>query len=366
MNRPTLLAALWLALFALRCSDPVAPEFQPLGEIYLLDGFIADQPGFSRVRLSRSEQLRRRAEERPVRDAAVVSRSEDGQETRWAYRDDGAYYPPDDFRARTGQTYQLTATLADGTVFTSAAETVPAPPRLTEARVRFDPEAYFDEGRDRFVPAFYLLVDIDDPAGERNYYRFNYRSWEREFFCRSCQRGRLRNGVCEPFPRNRATWDYFCDGDCFRRGGNDGLGFFDDTFGDGKLLTDLEVARVDHYRPNGGLLLEAQVFATTAGSLDYARDRAALANDGGGLDAAVPGVLRTNVSSTDPARFALGYVAAAAVVTRRVYLDRADFAPSLPFFDPSNPEPCNGPSCPPVAPCVGPGRIDFVPAGWEE
>ena len=363
-----LLPLLPVLLLVHGCADPIEPVFRPIDGIYLLEGRLADTPGFSQLRLTQSRQDGRRTVEELVSDAELVSRDEGGVATTWVYAGNGIYRPPADFTAATGSQHTLRARLTDGTIFSSQAEVVPPPPVITDARVGYREEAYFDVTRDRFVPTLDLLVDLENRADERNFYQFDFISWEEETYCLTCGEGmRYRNGMCEDSTGSDATWSYFCETTCFLRAPGRTVSTVSDEFNDGTILSDVLVAAVDHVKPLGGILFEAQVFRTGGRASTYANEKRALAEGGGGLNAAVPGVLSSNLTSSDPAVRVVGFVAAVSVATERVYIDRGlDAGPSLPFVESRVPELINGPSAPPRAPCVGEGRVVAVPEGWGE
>jgi hypothetical protein len=242
--------------------------------------------------------------------------------------------------------------------------------------VEYEDRSYYRPAIARFVPAFKYYIDINDPAGESNYYRVTYRKWETVGTCASCEFGRYRAGECIPDNRNQATWDYACDAICYKITEGDDEAFISDEFSDGGMISRLEVARLDHTRQTGGLLFEARLQSISKARYAYLKLIKDLSQNGGSLNATIPAPLVGNLDVINSVQegentIVLGFVGAAAEGTTSLYLNRSDVdGQPLPdrtrvVEEPGVPNCDVIPlGCPPAAPCDGPGRTYIQPEGW--
>jgi hypothetical protein len=242
---------------------------------------------------------------------------------------------------------------------------MPASVAIQEVRVVFEQEAYFSTGRDRFVPAFRMLLDLEDPSDEENYYQFGFTAWETIEVCASCERARWRNGECIASPDTRfvARWDYLCDMECWVSAQSGGRNILSDAFINGNRVEDIEVGRFDFAR-TGGLLFVLEQFNITQPSFKFSEVLEGISEGSGGLNAPLPAALVGNLTDlSDNRTNVLGYVGVAAVNVERIYIDR-DTVNGTPLssnasiiLEPADPSP-------PRAPCVGGVRTTERPAGW--
>ncbi|WP_173021605.1 DUF4249 domain-containing protein [Lewinella sp. W8] len=356
------------ALLLTTCSDPVEPVFRFETGFLLLEGRIVDQEGYSAIRVSRNEIIFGNYALLPVEGLNLVSIDDAGNEVQWSQVEStNEYRPPADFKAEAGRTYYIRAVTPQGEVVESEPERVPATVPIAAARVQFEQEAYFSEGLDRFVPAFRLLVDLDDPADDRNFYQWQYTAWQTIDVCASCQRARWRNGECIPGPDTRFVnrWDYLCDATCWVSSRGKNLNILSDEFSQGRRITGVEAGREDFARP-GGLLFEVEQYSISKKAYDYNVVLQNLAEGASGLNAPLPAPLIGNLLDRSENKVdVLGFVGVAALDIERVYLNRDTVnGTSLPYDGQIILEPVM-PS-PPVAPCEGGTRTRQRPVGWPE
>ena len=164
-----------LVLLLIGCTDPIVPAYQFETGFLLVEGSITDTEGYSEIRLSRNALLFGNYTLIPITDATVSVIDGDGVEVAWVNTPEtGSYRAPANWAGVAGQTYQLRALTPEGEILESKAEIMPGGVPITNAEIRFEQEAYFSVGRDRFIPAFILEVDLNDPAEEENFYQFRY------------------------------------------------------------------------------------------------------------------------------------------------------------------------------------------------
>ena len=361
---PPLFYGSCLAFVLWACTDPAVPDYDYTKDFLLVDGRIIDEAGRSQVKVSRSGLQFGNFRLSPVESARVVSVDEVGNEVAWiAQNEAGLYRAPADFVPVTGRSYFLRVSTNEGEVVESTPETVLPPVALTDLRYRFEQEAYFDTGLDRFVPAFTFLVGLDDPPGQDNFYQFTYRTWERAVICATCYGGVYREGRCVNQPRVD-YYDYACDEVCWLIGRNTGISILADVLTDGGgALRNVPAGQLA-FTGSGGILAEVEVASLSAAALEYLRQLRQLTAGAGGLNAPLPAPLYGNLRDLSPNKTnVLGYVAAAAVSSRRLYWNR-DTVPGTPLRPARTPryEPL-APS-PPSAPCSGPNFTSERPIGW--
>jgi len=348
------------------CTDPVVPVYQFETGFLLLEGRITDTPGYSEVRLSRSEFLFDNYTLSPEMGATVSSVSNDGEEVRWEQvGGTSAFRAPEGWAAESNKSYSLRVLTSQGEVIESEAERTPTNVSIQNARVTFDQESYFSTGRDRFIPAFTLLVDVDDPAGEDNFYQYRYTTFEMIDVCASCERARWRDGVCIAGPDTRfvSRWDYLCDAPCWVFSNSRDLNILSDEFSQGQRIENIPAGRFDYARP-GGLLFDVQQYSTSAAAFAFNSTLKELSDGSGGLNAPLPAALVGNLTDVSENETpVLGFVGVSSVSAERVYINRESFGgTSLPFDSQIRLEPVM-PS-PPVAPCEGTSRTRNEPNGW--
>lgn len=358
---------LLLAALPLSCIDPTEPVFQLEDPFLLVEGRVLAGTGLGEVRVQESERSGNRQDFGPVAGAMVSLESDDGRSVDWEPAETpGAYRPPPTAAVAAGERWSLRVRLPDGTEIISAPETVPTAVPLTAVDLRFEQESVFDEGARRFIPRFEVFADYDDPAGETNFYAYDFRYWEEIIICASCPLGRYREGECRRDRSVQPRYDYFCDTEeCYSITENDVVIVGDDELTDGSAVTGFPLGGVP-FNSFGGLLVEVELLSLTRAGYDYARVVRDLTTGNAGLNPTTPAVLSGNLRNVDPAgRTVLGFFGAAAVSrARRFLVQDENTGDPLPFDERIYPEPQVGLFVPPRAPCDVPGRTSVRPAGW--
>ena len=361
------LLLLLLGISLTTCVDPTAPEFQLEDPFYLVEGrILAGEEGSEiRVRESAFREANKLFVE--VSGAEVITRESGGNSVVWAEIEEkpGFYRPPADFRAAPGQTWWTEVTFPDGTQARSEPETIPVPVALTDVRIRFAQNSVYDQGLDRFVPRFEIYGNFDDPAGNDNYYAFDYRYWEEVIACASCFNGIYREGMCITRPRI-FRYDYLCDTDeCYRITPGNQVVYSDDAFTDGVTVIDYPFGGIN-FEAVGGLLVEGILLSITPDAYDYGKVIQDLTTGNAGLNATTPAALNGNIRNLDPdGQTVLGFVQAASASRMRAFTERSfETGTPLPFDPVLRLEPSNGFFVPPRAPCEIEGRTSVRPEGW--
>lgn len=356
---------LCLCLFS--CVDAVTPKYQFDTGFLLIEGRITDTPGYSEARVSRNEIRFGIYTLTPVEGSTVSCIDEDGVEINWELQGtNNTYQAPSDWVAIPGKAYFLRVVTPQGEVVESEPEVLPTAVPMANVRVAFEQEAYFSTDRSRFIPAFRLLIDFQDPAGETNFYQYRYTAFEDIVVCASCERSRWRNGECIAGPDTRFVrrWDYLCDARCWTFSTGAGINILSDAFSDGQLVTGFEAGRFDYSR-QGGLLFDVQQYNISRAAFEYNSVLEGLVDGAGGLNAPLPAALVGNLKDVSAVGTnVLGFIGVAAVSTERIFIERDTFG-GTPFPGQMSiiPEPVT-PS-PPRAPCEGMNRTRERPVGWD-
>ena len=357
-----------LLLVASGCTEQVEPVIQFEEGFLLINGRLADQEGVSEVTVQRNVETGINANPSPVTGARVFSIAGGSEETEWVTgQEAGRYVPPAGWVAQPGVAYAVRIETPAGEIIESTPEVLATAVAIDSVRVEFDQEAYFSESRDRFVPAFRMFIEYQDPDGERNYYQYRTQAFEEIDVCAFCERSVYRNGECIATEGSRfvARYDYRCDSRCWRTRLQGGTFTFSDEFTDGTRVTDYPAARVDYQRP-GGLLFVLQQFNISRAAFDYSAIVQNLVEGAGGLNAPLPAALVGNLQDVSGNQTTvLGFVGTAAVTERRRYIVQESFGGlPLPFDNILRLEPLI--PAPPRAPCVGGNRTATRPEGWPE
>lgn len=353
-----------LLVFLGSCADPVEPVYRYETGFLLLEGRISDVENYSEIRLSRNELSFGFYTLTQVDGAIVSCIDNNGEEVFWEQvAETNRYRAPAGWAARAGKQYFLRTVTPEGEVIESTPEAVPTKVPMLNPRVKFEQEAYFSTPRNRFIPAFRMLMDLEDPGDEDNFYQFGFSAWETIEVCASCERARWRDGNCLMSSDTRFVrrWDYECDVDCWITAQSQGNNILSDAFVNGNSVENIEVGRFD-FRRVGGLLLVLEHYNVSRESYEFGKVLEDISEGSGGLNAPLPAGLVGNLTDVSENKTSvLGFIGVAAVDIERIYFDRDTVQGTpLPFDDSIIREPC----MPPRAPCAGGNRTPERPVGW--
>ncbi|MEM0993169.1 MAG: DUF4249 domain-containing protein, partial [Bacteroidota bacterium] len=246
MHKNFSLSLLVISLFLTlsNCVDPVAPEFDYENGVIFIDANATTKEGASSVKIERSifeNGLYRTA---PLTDATVfIENVEDGRCIPFLLDvEEEVYVPAPDFSVRTGEQWRLLITMKDGKQYESKVEEVTAGVPVDDIFAVYNSEVTFSEGRQEFIPGHRVSIRFSDPAGAENYYLWRYKTFEQLGVCKTCERGRFRNGECEDNTVPFRDFDYTCEVPCWFVRFGDAFQLFDDQFADGRADIEQAVA----------------------------------------------------------------------------------------------------------------------------
>lgn len=363
------------------CIDPVPPEFEYREGLVYIEGIASTLEGASFVSISES------AIEYNVKVVNDVQRAEvafvkQGTGERIALEEQpGGYVPPPDFAVATGESWLVDIVLEDGTHYRSGVEKVlPAVP-IADISASYDPELYFRDASQKYVPGHRVFLSFEDPGDDTNYYYWTYRAFENLDFCDKCNAGIFREGRCiGPPPGTRLDYyyDYRCESDCWKIRYPEKINILDDSFINGRLVSGQEVAEIPLYTKEN-MVVEIQQFSLSPKAFEYYRIIRDLVNDNSSLNAPPPAALIGNLYNVDnDEEYVFGRFTIAASSSANVFIERTEIKEAaLDKFELINYEECEvcppGSSCPvdcsPITttPCSETRyRTSLVPKEWKE
>jgi hypothetical protein len=167
-----------LALLTLtRCVDPVSIDTGAPARLVVVDALVTSRDKPHVVRLSLSAAFERSADalDIPLEDAVVTLEDDQGGTYRFRETARGLYESdPSDLVTEVGRTYTLDVRLADGRHYRSTPERMRPVAPIDDVVIDYTPPT-------DLLPTgvFEFTTQFDDPAGEANYYRWQWRRYYR-------------------------------------------------------------------------------------------------------------------------------------------------------------------------------------------
>lgn len=382
---PTLLC-ICSCLGLLTCVDPIETTVNSSLNVIIVDGTITDLAEQQVIRLSRSQadRLTGRPGSVPITKATVTVVVDSSTLIACHETEDGSYQLPSDFKGQVGHAYQLRFTLNDDTKYESTTEVLQPVVPITQVRAQFNERSLSLTQRlnNVYTAAHDFYVDFTDPADQTNYYRWEWKDWEHQEWCRSCNGGRyqitdaqgklIEDCVNEQF--SYPNFDYNCRTQCWEIIYSNDLTVFDDRYTNGNAVKALRVAQVPLYSKEH-CLVEIRQTSLTKQAYTYFNQLNEQTKNSGGVAGSQPALLVGNIynisKKNEPV---VGYFSASSVSAVRYWLSRNDatgFTPGL-FQALNGHETVNEPSYygryrPPLAVCVASEtRTPVKPVGWQD
>ena len=345
----------WLfpVLLLAGCVDPVKQDFRGSVDVVVVEGTLTDlaEPQLIRLSRSKSDPLTGRIGYGPIANAKVEIVIDSSLVLKAFETDAGIYRLPADFRGQAGRAYQLRFTLSDGTRYQSSQQVMPAVPPIGNVTAEFNPKSVSPllvQGR---TAGHDIFLDTQDPANQANYYRWDWKLWEKRRWCRTCEQGyysinrvftnssgyyeagdELFESCFYPPPISPITgralpywvYDYECRTQCWAILSNSELNIFADNYTNGGPIKHRKVAQIPYYQRDPALV-EIRQFGLTASAYRFFKDLQEQTQNNGGVADAPPTASIGNVKNlADGREIVVGYFTASSVATVRYWLDRAD------------------------------------------
>ncbi|GAB3017408.1 DUF4249 domain-containing protein [Spirosoma pulveris] len=425
-------SSLLMAMALTACVDPLELTLSESVDILVVDGTITNLPEPQLIRLNRSKSdpLTGRFGTMPITKANVEVLFDSTQRIPCHETVDGTYQLPADFKGQVGHAYQLQFTLSDGTSYVSTPQIMQPVPSISRVNARFNSASLPVEVQ---LPGGYrgghdVFIDWQDPANQHNYYRWEWKLYEKQNWCRSCQQGvyavndipahaykdklfymsgnepfencfvpiNYSEAAQPPIPNGLFVYDYPCRTQCWEIIYSSALNVFDDQYSNGGQITGRNVAQIPYYDSTAALVEIRQLSLPQTAYSFFSKFQNQTQNVNGLADSP-PSAVAGNIRNTANRRESVvGYFTASAVSSVRYWLDRKDVV-GLPYgqTDPTGksilpgselfyslnqrqpiPEPLypypniriwGGPPRPVTAICVpSDSRTPYKPDGWKE
>lgn len=384
------------------CVYPFETTLRERVNVIVVDGTLTNlaEPQVVYMNRSKSDSLTGRFGTLPLTGATVEIVVDSSRVVGLRETEAGRYQAPDGFTGQIGHRYQLRFRLNDGTRYESNPEVMPAVPPISRVSAEFNPTSLpaqlYDGSINRYRGANVFYVDWQDPADQRNYYRWDWKLWEKQDWCRTCVQGYyfitspINDSLYENCYRDNGVAGYFvedysCRTACWEIIRNFDLNLFDDQNSNGNRIQGRRVAQIP-YLQNRGCLVEIRQSALTARAYQYYKRAQEQIQNNGGVADTPPTALVGNVRNVANAGEQLiGYFTASATAPMRYWLDRKQNTGNYPglfeglygrkpspeglTIDPNTGQPKPNVSFrpTPTAVCVpSDSRTPFKPDGWQD
>jgi hypothetical protein len=357
----------WMLLVVpMACIDPDSEALQTTTDLLVVDGTITNlaEPQVIKLNRALADRLTGRFNTVPVTKALVEVVVDSTQHIACHETVDGSYQLPSDFKGQVGHAYQLRFTLSDGISYVSTQQIMQAVPPITNVRSSFNPTSLSTRQLNGYTAAHDIFIDSQDPGDQHNYYRWDWKLWQRQYWCHSCRQGVY--AIYKVIPGAYLARDYFVTGtelyeDCFSppagKAGEEApevpkedwiydygcrtpcwqiiygydIQVFDDQFGNGSLINQQRVAQVPFYDAQPGLV-DIRQLSLTPDAYRYYKLFQEQTQHSGGLADTPPTALVGNIRQVNNSRAGvIGYFSASAASVVHYWLDRKDTQGALSY-----------------------------------
>lgn len=297
-----LLSFIVFICFISSCVKSIDPELRNEAPILVVEGGVSNDTVPYTIRLSYSgpfESGRTIPDQYLEKDAAVKIKDDEGKTVTLTHSGNGLYATTDPtFVGKAGKTYTLDILLKNGKHFISRPEVIPAPVSIAKVNAAYN---------DRFnyiVPTTLdVSVDVNDPAGQENYYRWSTYSWSM----------RKSNGVSCGF--GCIMYEY-----CYQKNADTSVRILSDAAVNGNLVSQVPIAKSYIYW-YGDHFIDIQQQSLSRSAYQFWKSYQEQITRSGSLLDPLPASIKGNVYNADnPSEFALGYFTAYGTTHKRVVL----------------------------------------------
>ncbi len=334
------------------CVDAIKQDFRGTVDVVVVDGTITDlvEPQVIYLNRSMSDPATGRPGFLPIANAKVEIVIDSSLVLKAFETETGAYRLPADFRGQVGRSYQLRFTLSDGTRYQSSPEVMPAVPPIGRVTAEFNPKSVSPLLVGGRTAGHDFFLDTQDPADQANYYRWDWKLWEKREWCHTCSQGfysvnrvtvtKLNTYVAgtelyedcfyppkvdnSGYGQAYFVIDYKCRTQCWAILSSSELNTFADTYTNGGSITHRKVAQIPFYQRNPALVEIRQLGLTPAAYRFFKNLQEQTQNNGGVADSPPTASIGNVKSMTNSKEIVVGYFTASSVAKVRYWLDRAD------------------------------------------
>lgn len=246
----------------------------------------------------------------------------------------GIYQLPANFKGKVGDAYELEFLTEKGKFYKSSSEIMPPVSAVNRAYDVFNPKGIpkLSEYYGEFTPSNDIYLDFDDPAGEKNFYRWQWTLWELQKTCTTCNQGKYylfdaENGVdgdCfkDLTLKYNDIYDYTCEDLCWDIFYSKDITIFSDIYTNGQGQKDKLVAQIPLLQSNP-CLVSLQQNSLTPNAYRFLKLIQDQANNSGTLADTPPAPIQGNVTNQkDKNELIIGFFTASSVSEYRTMLWR--------------------------------------------
>jgi hypothetical protein len=340
--------SIWIiatSIFA--CVEPYRVDFGSTKEYVVVDGVITDLEGPQFITLSKtnpdaksessefSQTIWTKGESTlPLSKAKVKVLVNGSQPYELTESEPGIYQLPLSFRGKVGDSYEIQFQTEEGKTYASTPEKMLPVATIKRAYDVFNPKGIskLSEYYGDYTPSNDIYLDFDDPAGEKNFYRWQWTLWEVQKTCSTCNQGKYylfetQNGVDGDCFKDLTLnfnniYDYTCEDLCWDIFYSQGINIFADTYTNGQGQKDKLVAQIPLFQSNP-CLVSLQQNSVTPGAYRFLKLIQDQAVNSGTLADTPPAPIQGNVFNTkDKNELIIGFFTASSVAEYRTMLWR--------------------------------------------
>jgi len=329
------------------CVEPFSVKFETAKEYIVVDGVITDMEGPQYIRLSKtnpdasneSSEFSQTiwttgASTLPLTKAKVSVIVNESATFMLTETDPGVYQLPVSLKGKVGNAYQLQFETETGQRYQSSSETMLPVASVKSAYDVFNPKGlpnYSAYYRD-FTPSNDIYVNFDDPAGQQNFYRWQWTLWETQKNCATCSQGKYylfqgENGIdgdCfkDLTLKYNNIYDYSCEDLCWDIFYSSDITIFSDIYTNGQSQKDKLVAQIPLLQANP-CLVSLQQNSLTPGAYRFLKLIQDQAVNAGTLADTPPAPIQGNVLNTsNKDELIIGFFTASSVAEYKTMLWR--------------------------------------------
>ncbi|WP_461132532.1 DUF4249 domain-containing protein [Spirosoma lituiforme] len=353
-----LIALPWL-LLPWACVDPEDVRVRGTNDIIVVDGTITNlaEPQLIKLNRSTADPLTGRFGSKPITKATVEVVVDSTQVIGCHETVDGSYQLPSDFKGQIGHAYQLRFTLNDGVTYESTPQIMPPVPPITKVSATFNPKSLSPQLLGGYTAAHDIFIESQDPVEQHNYYRWEWKLYERQYWCKTCTQGVYTTYKVVPFlykdrsyfvtgselyedcfrpmvgmerfdapevPNDYWNYEYRCRAACWEIIYGYDILVFDDRDSNGGLISRQRIAQIPFYDYQPGLV-DVRQLSLTADAYRYYKLFQDQTQNTGGLADTPPSALGGNVHQVaQPEVKTVGFFTASAASLEHYWLDRKD------------------------------------------
>lgn len=329
------------------CVEPYSVNFESAKEYIVVDGVITDldEPQFITLSKTNPEATNESSEftqtiwtkglsTLPLEKATAKIIVNGSQTLNLTEVEPGIYQLPANFKGKVGDAYELEFLTENGKHYKSSSEIMPPVSAVKRAYDVFNPKGIprLSEYYGEFTPSNDIYLDFDDPAGEKNFYRWQWTLWELQKTCTTCNQGKYylfdaENGVdgdCfkDLTLKYNNIYDYTCEDLCWDIFYSKDITIFSDIYTNGQGQKDKLVAQIPLLQSNP-CLVSLQQNSLTPNAYRFLKLIQDQANNSGTLADTPPAPIQGNVTNQkDKNELIIGFFTASSVSEYRTMLWR--------------------------------------------